>query len=102
MNSSTPEKSTGTKSPYKTISPRFISTRLVSIFLFRSPSSVQLILVVFSMSVVNFHEIFAEITFLFRFVSFRCENNEIYSQLTHAHYFKPFPITMTVLFSTFH
>lgn len=91
MNSSTPEKSPGTKSPYKTISPRFISTRLVSIFLFRSPSSVQLILVVFSMSVVNFHEIFAEITFLFRFASFRCENNEIYSQLTHAHYFKPFP-----------
>lgn len=59
MNSSTPEKSPGTKSPYKTISSRFISTRLVSIFLFRSASSVQLTLVVVSMSVVNFLEIFA-------------------------------------------
>ena len=70
MNSSTPEKSPGTKSPYKTISSRFISTRLVSIFLFRSASSVQLTLVVVSMSVVNFHEIFAW-NHVFYFVSFR-------------------------------
>lgn len=70
MNSSTPEKSPGTKSPYKTISSRFISTRLVSIFLFRSASSVQLTLAVVSMSVVNFHEIFAW-NHVFYFVSFR-------------------------------
>lgn len=70
MNSSTPEKSPGTKSPYKTISPRFISTRSVSMFLFRSASSVQLTLVVVSMSVVNFHEIFAW-NHVFCFVSFR-------------------------------
>ena len=73
MKFSTPEKSPGTKCPYKTISPRSISTRLVSI------------LVAFSMSVVNFHEIILKTRLLFR-----CENNEIYSQLTHAHYFKPF------------
>ena len=57
MKSLTPEKSPGTKCPYKTISPRFISTRLVSI------------LVAFSMSVVNFHEIILKTGLLFRFAS---------------------------------
>ena len=94
MNSSTPEKSPGTKSPYKTISPRFISTRLVSIFFFRSASSVQLILVIFSMSVVNFHEIFA-----WNRVSCFGVRKIKYTPSWHMHtILNRFRITMTVYF----
>ena len=98
MNSSTPEKSPGTKSPYKTISSRFISTRLVSIFLFRSASSVQLTLVVVSMSVVNFHEIFAW-NHVFYFVLFRFGVRTMrYIPSWHMHsILNRFPITMTIL-----